>query len=312
MTAKEEYRALCEDPALYVPLFQQHWWMEAVCAGKHWDVLLSRDKSGAVQAALPYLSGRKMGLRYIIQPQLTQYNGIWYRYPKDGLTDSQRLTFEKQAADSIIRQLKALRIAYYQQNFAPSITNWLPFYWAGYRQTTRYTYRLPDIRDTDALFRRFNKNERQRRIGQLLPRSVLTTLSADEFADYQQLCRTLSAQHNLLPHDLVVRTCEAALNRKQGVCFALDSDDGERMAALFVPYDRQCAYYLIPALNPQFRDKGAMETLIWMAVRQLSTETRSFDFEGSMEPGIEQFYRSFGAEQIPFFRLSRCIVPCLT
>ena len=34
------------------------------------------------------------------------------------------------------------------QNFHYGITDWLPFYWEGYRQTTRYTYMLKDIRNT--------------------------------------------------------------------------------------------------------------------------------------------------------------------
>lgn len=308
MTAKEEYRILCEDESLHIPLFQQHWWMEAVCAGKQWDVLLAHDKNGVVQAALPYLIGSKLGFRYIIQPQLTQYNGIWYHYPKDGLTENQRLLFENQAATNIIAQLKKLRLTYYQQNFSPTITNWLPFYWTGYHQTTRYTYQLPDIRDTEALFQQFCKKGRQQPIKNLLPKTKATPLSACEFADFQQLCRKISNQRNLLSRDLIVNTCEAALQRKQGLCLGLDSNDGERMAALFIPYDKQCAYYLISALKPQFRNTGAMETLIWIAIQRLSTVTHCFDFEGSMDSGIEQFYRSFGSQQIPFFQISKCMV----
>lgn len=29
---------------------------------------------------------------------------------------------------------------YFNMNFHYSITNWLPFYWRGFKQTTRYTY----------------------------------------------------------------------------------------------------------------------------------------------------------------------------
>ena len=29
----------------------------------------------------------------------------------------------------------------------------------------------------------------------------------------------------------------------------------------------------------------------------------TFDFEGSMNPGIESFFRSFGSRQIPFFNV---------
>ena len=53
--------------------------METVCCGKQWDVALAHNDDGAVIGAMPYLIGSKLGLRYIVQPQLTQYNGPWYK-----------------------------------------------------------------------------------------------------------------------------------------------------------------------------------------------------------------------------------------
>ena len=50
--------------------------METVCAGKQWDVMLA-EKDGTVQGALPFLHGKKMGLKFILQPQLTPWNGPW-------------------------------------------------------------------------------------------------------------------------------------------------------------------------------------------------------------------------------------------
>ena len=39
---KEKYKQLCEAEGSRIPLFQQYWWMETVCEGKQWDVLLSQ------------------------------------------------------------------------------------------------------------------------------------------------------------------------------------------------------------------------------------------------------------------------------
>ena len=43
--------------------------------------------------------------------------------------------------------------------------------------------------------------------------------------------------------------------------------------------------------------------LIWELIKYLSDKTVSYDFEGSMDEGIEYFYRSFGGEQTPFFQV---------
>lgn len=307
MTDKEAYRALCEEASLHIPLFQQYWWMETVCTGKHWDVLLARDEQGTVQAALPYLIGRKWGLRYILQPQLTQYNGIWFRRPSTAdHPDRHRLQYEERWNTDIIRQLEALHVVYYQQTFNPQFNNWTSFYRAGYRQTTRYTYRLEDISDQGKVWEGMSRNERQRRIEHLLPDTRLEPMSATDFSRFQSRCRSERRQRNLLPLSLVERVCDTALRRGQAFCHGLRSSDGTLMAALFAPYDEQCAYYLIPAVLPSYERIGAMDTLVWLTLQAAAERCSSFDFEGSMIPGIEQYYRSFGATQTPLMRISRC------
>ena len=306
MTAKEEYRALCEEESLHIPLFQQYWWMEAVCTGKRWDVLLAHDEEGIIQAALPHLIGRKMGLRYILQPQLTQFNGIWFRHPASSPhPDRHRLQYEERWAADIIRQLESLHVVFYQQTFSPQFNNWMPFFRAGYRQTTRYTYRLEDIGNSSQIWDGMSRNERQRRIERLLPDTRLESLSATDFAQFQSHCRSERNQHNLLPQQLVERVCDAALQRGQAFCHGLRDSKGALISALFAPYDDRCAYYLIPAVLPAYERIGAMDTLIWLTLQAAGSHCRSFDFEGSMIPGIEQYYRSFGATQTPLMRISR-------
>ena len=45
MTNKERYIEWVASLE-YVPIFMQPWWMDAVCAGKEWDVLLAEDSEG--------------------------------------------------------------------------------------------------------------------------------------------------------------------------------------------------------------------------------------------------------------------------
>lgn len=308
---KELYRKLCDEQGSAIPLFQQYWWMEAVCADKEWDVLFATTSDGSITAALPYLIGRKAGMRYVVQPQLTQFCGIWYNRQMMPTDARHREQFEVAAAEKIIAQIKQLHLVYFQQNLAPEITNWLPFHWAGFHQTTRYTYRINDIDDSTEVFARFSKNERQRRIEKVLHHCQTVELSPTRFTDFQDRCRQATGQKNLLSRRLVERVCGAAKERGQSLCIGLSDEKDTLMAALFVPYDDKCAYYLIPALAPEHRNNGAMETLVWIALQRLAGITRCFDFEGSMDRGIGQYYRSFGAQQVPYHSLSKSIFTCL-
>ena len=49
MSTKEQYAAFCrQHPDM--PVMMQPWWLEAVCAGKQWDVILVRRSELSRQA----------------------------------------------------------------------------------------------------------------------------------------------------------------------------------------------------------------------------------------------------------------------
>ena len=298
MTAKEQYQALCETEGSAIPLFLQYWWMEAVCEGKRWDVLLVHDKGGRIVAAMPYLIGSKMGLRYVLQPQLTQYSGPWYR------VESQEE--EMEAGKALAQQIKALRLAYFQQNFSPQVTNWLPFYWAGYRQTTRYTYRIDDISDPQRVFEGFDPSRRQRQIrrteGVLHPVEVTPERFVEFHADYW----ARRGERDLLTAPFMLRVIGAALGRGQGLLLGLEDGDGVLQGARFVVNDNRCAYSLLSALG-EGHPNGTSARLFFEIIKRLSGSTRAFDFEGSMDPGIGQSYRLYGTRQVPYFRITKIL-----
>lgn len=272
--------------------------MEAVCEGKLWDVILDRDAEGTINAALPYLIGRKMGLRYVIMPQLTQFGGPWLR--------SGSMEEEMLAAKRLIAQLKRLRLTYYQQNFAPEVTNWLPFYWAGYRQTTRYTYRINDISNTQSVFNRFDPSRRQRQIQKLEGKLHEVEMSASEFADFHISYWASRGRKDLLSRSFMLRVIQTALDRGQGLLMALADEGGVVQGARFVVFDDRCAYSLLSALRPG-HPNGTSAMLFWQIICRLSWRTKAFDFEGSMDPGIEQSYRLYGATQVPYFRITKLL-----
>lgn len=312
--------------------------MEAVCAGKQWDVALvfgtpqgkrfslTRQEGDIIVVALPYLIGRRMGMRFIIQPQLTQYNGVWYNYrfltetlklrcacqpdkfTSCEYTESERLDFEKRATEPLLEHLSRLKLAYYQQNFSPDVTNWLPFHWGGYRETLRYTYRIEDLSDMDAVFARFDVHHRAAKIRSA--EKVLHTdfdLSPKAFAQFHKDYWTARGQGDILPSHLIERTCQSAIERGQGAIVSVRDKDGELMGARFVVWDNRCSYSLLSALNIGKTPNGTSPLLFWEALKLASSkgEHMAFDFEGSMDEKIEQSYRLYGATQTPYHQIFR-------
>ncbi len=281
---KSTYKALCETEGSGIPLFLQYWWMETVCRGKQWDVLMAYDEAGEPMAALPYLIGSRWGFKYVLQPQLTQFNGPWYR--PDCL--------HSEADRQLVSGMKDMKLKLFCQNFAPGIQP--SHHWDTYEIKERRTYRLNDISDAQRVFDGFDKSRRQRQI--LRAEKLLTPdegLTPELFADFHAAYWHSRGQRDLVPHDFMVRVMSAALAREQGILMGLRDAQGVLQAARFVVLDSESAYSLLSALNPEGHHNGASPLLFWLIIQRLAGRTRSFDFEGSMDPGIAFSYSLYGA-----------------
>lgn len=301
MTAKEQYRELCKEENS-IPLFCQAWWMDAVCFDE-WDVLLA-DEKGEIVGTLPYHLRNKMGFRCVIQPQLTQYNGVWIKH-KQMETDSERLSYEKRIFNQLIGQLEKLNLSFYQQCFHISITNWLPFYWKGFRQTTRYTYVINSIGNTEKVFSRFSP-AKQRQIRKCEEKLHLSlNLGPDEFYSHHKQSLNERGEKISYSYELFLRIYKAAQSNNAGQIFTIKDDNGEVHASLFVVWDKASAYALLYSISKKHASSGASTLVIWEAIKFLVNKTKSFDFEGSMTESIENSYRQFATMQKSYFLIEK-------
>ena len=66
-----------------------------------------------------------------------RYNGVYYNYPPEQKYCT-KLAYEKDVINELLEQIGT--IDYFFQKFTPRFTNWLPYYWNNFKQTTAYTY----------------------------------------------------------------------------------------------------------------------------------------------------------------------------
>lgn len=269
--------------------------MEAVCADKQWDVLLSKGH-GHLDGAMPYLYGRKFGMKYILQPQLTPWCGPWI----DPSLDATSRQYTLVALAAGLRHQKAVLC---MQCFPPEMGDCQPFLQHGFRTATRHTYRFPSLADPEALYA--NASRIRRRYDKAVEAACVVDehLALDEFVPFHIDYYRRRGQRDLIPEALLRRVVTAACGRQQGLLWGLRSrEDGSLQAAWFVAYDERCAWSLLLAIGDK-APHGAMSYLMWQMLRRLSTLTQSFDFEGGMDANLAFFYSSFGTEQTPY----RCI-----
>ena len=298
---REVYRKLPEQEES-LPFFMQPWWLDVSCGPDHWDAV-TIENGGVIQAALPYLRKSKLGVRVISQPTLTQFLGPWIR--ETGGKSTTVLARQKDLMSELVEGLP--EYDYYSQNWSPEITNWLPFYWKGFTQTTRYTYVLRNLQDTNALWDNIAPKIRTdiRKAANRYRLHLKPNPSLDHFLDINEM--TFNRQGKKPPYSReFIRKLDAECHQRNCRRILIAEDDGRRShAAVYVVWDKRTAYYLMGGGNPELRSSGATSLCLWEAIQHASGIVDNFDFEGSMMEPVERFVRAFGAIQTPLFNVQR-------
>lgn len=239
------YRDLC-DAEESIPLFCQAWWLDAVCGENNWDAAVVK-RGDEIHAALPYY----MPSTWIVgMPKLTQHMGPWLR-PGQG-SYGKELSRQMQLTTELIAQLPPFKT--FQQNFHYSVTNWLPYYWKGYTQTTRYTYVLDDLSDLDALWKGLSgsKSRTPIRKAKKLGIGIVDNLGVAQLQKIHDATFERQQKVNPIPFELLERVHAATTSRNSGkMLFAVDENEKVHAAA-FVVWTPQSAYFLMEGQTLNF------------------------------------------------------------
>jgi len=277
--------------------FEEPWWLDAVAPGR-WRAVEVYDAAG-LRARLPLAVSRRRGLTIATPPPYTPVQGPWLRAVEGSA--AHRLTEYTEALDELagaLPRLDLLRLA-----FVPELPTFLPFVWRGFTATVRVTYRLEDLSDLDGVWGGFRQSVRR------AVRSAERTLAVRDGDAGPLLAlvgETFSRQGLGIPEpDALRRLAEALAARGAGRLLVAEDADGAPQAALLMAWDERYAYYLIGGQTDAGRAAGGAALLMWHAIRHAAQVSRGFDFEGSMIPSIERFFRSFGGRQVPYVEVTR-------
>ncbi len=301
---KTRYAEFCR--LQYAPLHLQPWWLDAVCGAANWELCLATDAGGHITGVWPYYFRRYGCVRIIQQPPLTSYGGPWLKNPDHGVSKPyKRAGFEKKTYTDLIGQLP--HTAFFQQSFLPETTDWLPFYWSGFHQTTRYTYRFEDTSDPEKIWAGF-KNTLRTDVRKA-EKAVDVYPEADAEALVFQLHEKSFLRKNLqTPYRFgpFGRLHQALSERSSSVCFiARDRKTRAPHAGLYLAFDTRSAFVLMTGQDPVFKSTSAIWLLFREAIKFCSHRGLSIDFEGSMNKNIERGFRAFGARLTPYHQIRK-------
>lgn len=280
-------------------LFEQPWWLEAV-APKSWGAveIIQGDE---IVARLPYAVKKRLGLTALTMPPLTLTLGPWIKPSTAKYVN--RLSQQKELMTSLIEQLPSFD--YFSQYFHHSVTNWLPFYWRGFNQTTRYTYVIEALEDLEQVWSQFDKRLRSTIRKAQKQLAVRSDLDIERFFDVNALSFRRQGLDPPYSRELVRRLDAACVGHQARRMLFAEDARGRIHAASYFVWDDDSTYALMGGTDPELRSSGADSLVMWEGIKFAATMTRRFNLGGSMIEPIEHFARNFGGVQVPYFHVTR-------
>lgn len=265
-------------------------------------MVLSKKEDGTIQGAWPYILKKKFGFQILTQPILTQFLGPLLFYPVNKQKTVTRYSFENKVITDLERQLPQFTL--FKQNFSPEISNWLPLYWKGYNQSTRYTYKLYEISNHEKLWSNLKPSVRN------YIKKGENDLITEEENDIENLFKL--NEKTFQRKGMKMPLTKGLLNRIYNVCqlnFGAKILTIKRgnipIASMLLVFDAQCAYNLLLGIDKERNPRGAIQFLLWEAIKAASEKVDRFDFEGSMLREVETVFRAFGPQRIPYYSISK-------
>lgn len=291
MTAKEEFKLFCEQNE--VDLFTSYWWWANVIENS-WDVITYK-KGNQVLACFPFHFRKKLGVSAIIPPVLTPYQGIAIAKQPGAKMDKQ-ISHIRKVQEAIIDQIPNNSL--FIRQFRVNDHYLLPFYWNDYELKVRYTYLLSTEKSEKELFSSL-KDTLRKEINKA-KNSLHYSISDDvnNLFLLKQKNHKINSEPIAYNLEYLNKICQLIPLQKAQL---MEIKEGNTViAALLVTWDHTQMYYTCGAVDPKYKNSGALSWLLWEALLKAKKLQVTFNFEGSMIKPIERYFASFGGTPTPF------------
>jgi hypothetical protein len=283
-----------------LPLFVTDFWAGFAPEGYKRLGVFSGKNADDLVSVFALFNYQKLGKRILISPPLTPHCGLaFFQQP------SKKYTLQT-AQKRVLRQIcEYLKKTYPKDHidiaFPPELKDVQPFQQEGFKIKISYTYLIGLHGSDEEMIFKAMSSERRKNIRHALSTSLTTRLNPPLESVLNLIDTTLSEQ-GVATH---LETLRGLLCADSDRVFSIGVYDGDQMmATTIVGMDARCAYYLAGGTLKTGTAAGPLS--LWQGIKESKKRgAAQFDFLGSSVPSIERYFRAFGGELTPYFRIRR-------
>ena len=269
-------------------VYAKSWFLDIVSPG--WKALVEDD----YKSAFPLTCRKKFGIQYLYQPFFTQQLGI---FSTKALTPDTVDNFLAAIPDSF----RLVEIQLHHSNKTET---------KKFLTTKRITHHLNLGQPIGTIQKKYSENlKRNLKRAQQNNLSITGDFSTTEIIDLFQRNRgrgveTLKQKDYSTLEKLISVAHSKGLITKYGIRI----DGTLEAGAIFLKSNHEYIF-LFSATGNRAKETGAMTFIIDHFIKLHAGERKLLDFEGSMDPGLARYYKSFGSDEIVYLQIRKNNLP---
>lgn len=183
-----------------------------------------------------------------------------------------------------------------------------PFIWKNFKVNPGYTYILNLNTSIEDIWQGMSA-ARRRNINKCKKDDLYIKRTDDTMIIKSVMERLFTKKESKKINLIVNKILFEFSNNDNSFAFTTYKEDTP-LATSFCIYDKNTAYYILGGYQRNNNHPGAGPLCIWEAIKHSKNlGLKYFDFEGSMIPEIEKYFRGFGGSLIPYFKISKAKLP---
>jgi hypothetical protein len=264
-------------------LYGYSWYLDI--AADHWAALVEND----YERVFPLVFRRKYGFSYIYQPFFTQQLGL---YSRSQLTSDILNRF----IGAIPRKFRLAEINLNILNKADEVK---------LKLVPQLNHELDLINSYEKIREGYSDNlQRNLKKAERSGLNLFKDVPPDEIISIFRDNRGKEIRH-LRENDYrrLLQLAYACLSKDIADIRGVFNSENKLVAGAFFMTANRKSIFFFSGLTPAGRENGAMPFLIDSFIREHAGKHLTFDFDGSNDPNLARFYKSFGSRELMYQRI---------
>lgn len=258
------------------------WYLDIMA--DNWDALIQGED--VYESVFPLTYRTKFGVSYLYQPFFTQQLGIF---------TCNRITPELINAflEAIPSKFRLVEINLNTLN-KPDENKW--------KVINNTNYELDLIEPFDSIYKRFSTNIRRN-----VSKAEQKEIRVSDTVNPEEIVKLFRANRGatllkLKDHDYrkLLQLVYHGIHKQIAFSYGAYTNTNTLCAGMIIFISHFKATFLFSATNEEARESGAMPMLISQFIYSAAGNHLTLDFEGSNDPQLGRFYKSFGAQKVEY------------